>query len=182
MLKLDREAVEIVMNSTGPSLSSVSVLPGVPNMAGLTVDDSVVPFPDSTSDFVKLIRERGISVNYSVPRDQRIYVGHKALELWLPILEFTRDLLIGIEGGLLVELLKAYLHPEDDRRPTEITEGNTEHPTADPKTSVPAILHIEWHVSRPDGELQTFIADGSETSVLHALARFEDHVRNDEGP
>lgn len=182
MLSLNREAIEIVMSDSAPPLPGVTVLPGVPNMAGLTVDDSVVPFPDSTSDFVKLIRERGISVNYSVPRDQRIYVGHKAFELWLPILEFTRDLLIGIEGGLLVELLKSYLHPADDRLPTDITEGNTGDATPDPKVSAPAILHVEWHVSRPDGERQTFIADGSESSVLDALARFEDHVRNVEGP
>lgn len=151
-------------------------------MAGLTVDDGVVPFPDSTSDFVKLVLERGISVNYSVPRDQRIYVGHKAFELWLPILEFTRDLLIGIEGGLLVELLKSYLHPADDRRPAEIAEIKTKDAAADPKASAPAILHVEWHVIRPDGERQTFIANGGESSVFDALARFEDHVRNDEGP
>jgi len=159
----------------------VTVVPGVPNMAGLTVDQGVVPFPDSTSDFVKLLREREIPVDFLVPREQRVYVGHKALELWLPILEFSRDLLISVESGLLVELLKSYLNPAGDRRPIDDIEETREAATAAPEPSRSAILHVEWHVSRPDGERQTFVANGSESSVLDALSRFEDHVRNNEG-
>lgn len=169
------------MSETTQPPPDVTVLPGVPNMDGLTVDDGVVPFPDTTTDVVKLLRQRGISVEYSVPRDQRTYVGHKAFELWLPILEFTRDLLIGIEGGLLVELLMSYVQPAADSSTPEDLEQSDEE-VGEPRDTAPAILHVEWHVAKPDGERETFVANGSMPDVLDALARFEQHVRNDEGP
>lgn len=160
----------------------VTILPGVPNMTGLTVDDGVIPFPDTTADVVKLLRQRGFSVEYSVPRNQRIYVGHKAFELWLPILEFTRDLLISIEAGLLVELLKSFVQPAADPIRPKVLERGTEDDVVDPEDSTPAILHVEWHVAKPDGERQIFVANGSMPDVLDALARFEQNVRDDDRP
>jgi hypothetical protein len=161
-----------------PATEPVTVLPGVPNMAGLTVDDGAVPFPDTTTDFVKVLRHHGLEVEYAVPRERRVYVGHKAFELWLPILEFTRDLLIGIEGGLLVELLKTYLQPAS---PTESDEhsgaedgGTTALPIA------PTILHIEWHVVDRRGSRESFVANGAAPDVLDALTKFEQHVQDSE--
>lgn len=159
--------------------AQVTVLPGVPGMEDLTVDDGVVPFPDTTSDFVKILRHRGISVEYAVPRAERVYVGHKALELWLPILDFAREVLIGMESGLLVELLMSYLKPrtEADVRP-ELESSDRDAPR---ETGVPPILHVEWHVTTAAGERATCVANGSMPDVLNALAQFEDHVRNDQG-
>lgn len=158
----------------------VTVLPGVPNMPGLKVDDGVVPFPDTTTDFVKLIRQRGIQVEYAVPKDQRVYVGHKAFELWVPILEFTQDLLMGIEGGLLVELLMSYIRPTTDpSRPEDLERFDED--TEREHGAAPGLLHVEWHVSKPDGTRETFVANGGTDDVLDALKQFEQHVRDDEG-
>ncbi len=117
--------IDRVSNQPEPPTSAVTVLPGVPNMARLTVDDGVVPFPDTTVDFVKILRERGIVVEYAVPREDRRYVGHKAYELWLPILEFSMDVLAGLEAGILVELVKTYLDPPSGSAPTpdQISKG-----------------------------------------------------------
>jgi hypothetical protein len=45
----------------------VTVMPWVPNMPGLTLDGGVVPFPDTTTDFVKVLQERGITAKFAVP-------------------------------------------------------------------------------------------------------------------
>lgn len=156
---------------------SVTVLPGVPGMAGFTVDEGVVPFPDTTTDFVKVLQEHGVTVKFALPQEQRVYVGHKALEVWLPVLEFTRDLLTGIGAGLLVESLKAFLEPNSaagPMSPVEQLPENTELTTA-----ATSILHVEWHVSTPDGQCETFKADGSVTDVLDSVGKFEQHLRDD---
>lgn len=177
---------------TNPHSSSVAVLPGVPNMRGLTVDDGIVPFPDTTVDFVKVLRARGLKVEFTVARDDRRYVGHKAFELWLPILEFSRDLFIAIGGGLLVEAIKTYLDPRTEQTDTpelQESEGDTQPATSEPENrsfappegATPAILHIEWHVTKPGGQRDTFVANGSAPDVFRALEEFEQRVRGDEG-
>jgi hypothetical protein len=152
----------------------VTVMPGVPNMPGLTLDGGVVPFPDTTTDFVKVLQERGITAKFAVPRESRRYVGHKAFEVWLPILEFTRDVLIGLEAGLLVELIKTYLAPRATRSDaTELDQG------AAPEVAKPAILRVEWHVARPDGGRESFVANGSAGHVIEALTQFERRIRGE---
>ena len=176
---------------TNPDSSSVAVLPGVPNMGGLTVDDGIVPFPDTTVDFVKILRAHGLNVEFTVAREDRRYVGHKAFELWLPILEFSRDVFIAIGGGLLVEAIKTYLEPrtaQTDALGLEDSAGDT--PPATPERedasyappddgAAPAILHIEWHVTKPGGQRDSFVANGSAPDVFRALEEFEQRVRDD---
>lgn len=160
----------------------IRVLPGIPGMEGRTVDDSRVPYPESTQDFVKIARHMGYEVVFTEPKEDRRYVGFKALEDWLPVLEIARDLLIGIEGGLLVELLKSYLRP-DDPEGTDVDEvlaAGASNPDATPQTldgrRSAVLLHVDWRVTDGDHESR-FRADGDADSVLAALARFEEDLR-----
>lgn len=167
----------MIMNSTKRA-TDVTVLPGVPNMAKLKIDSGVTPFPNTTTDFVKVLREHGISVEYSVPKDQRTYVALKAFELWLPILEFTQSMLTAVGSGILVELLKSYVHPNRSSQP----EGMQQIHQNDDATSeepTPGILHVEWHVAKPNGERQTFVANGHMPEVLESLEQFEKNVLGD---
>lgn len=167
----------MIMNSTQRA-TDVTVLPGVPNMPRLKIDSGVAPFPNTTTDFVKILREHGISVEYSVPKDQRSYVALKAFELWLPILEFTQGMLTAVGSGILVELLKSYVHPNHSAHPEGVHQiGQNDDVTSEETT--PAILHVEWHVAKPEGERQTFVANGHMPEVLEALEKFEKNVRRD---
>ncbi|MDT0212571.1 hypothetical protein Q9R29_01615 [Rothia sp. ARF10] len=151
-------------------------------MEGLTVDDEHVPYPESTPDFVKSARLLGLEVHFTEHRETRRYVGFKALEDWLPVLEVTRDLLVGVEGGLLVELLKVFLdrgatdvEPRLDTAPLEAPDDGA--PTESRPPTPRTLLHVDWRVT--DGERQSrFRADGDAESVLRALAEFERNLRD----
>ena len=160
--------------------SGFVVLPGVPNMPGLTVDEGVTPFPDTTTDFVKVLRARGADIRYSLPREERRYVGHKAFELWLPILECTRDFFIAMGAGLLIESIKDYLAPRSAEPRQAVVEPPGEQ-SPGPAATAPAILHVEFHVSTPEGRRESFVANGATPDVFRALEEFEQHVRGDEG-
>lgn len=163
----------------GSAAASVTVLAGVPNMAGLTVDDGVTPFPDTTTDFVKVLREHGVEVEYAVPRERRRYVGHKAFELWLPILECSRDVFLAVGSGLLVESIKDYLAPRTrDSDAAAVDRADEDSP---PESRPPAILHVEFHVQTHDGNRESFMANGAAPDVFRALEEFEEHLRDDEG-
>jgi hypothetical protein len=49
---------------------SVTILSGVPGMPGLRIDDGM-PYPETTVDFVKILRNQGVEVDYETPREQR---------------------------------------------------------------------------------------------------------------
>jgi len=164
----------------------IRVLPGVPGMDGRTVDDERVPYPEGTLDFVKSARLLGFSVEFTEPKEDRRYVGFKAHETWLPILEIAKDLLIGIEGGLLVELLKCYLTPDQSTGGTREElppEDSPELERSPPQTleapSPKTLLHVDWRVV-DGGRESRFRADGDAESVLRALTEFEESIRDDQ--
>lgn len=132
-------------------------------MNGLRVDDRV-PYPDSTQDFVKILRQRGLEAAFGDDRGDRRYVTHKAFELWLPIIEFALEVLVALEAGVLADLLKDYLF-----------EGKAGEESDEP--SGPAIVHVDWRVTSSSGDERRIVADGSAGAVLEALDRFEREVR-----
>jgi hypothetical protein len=144
-----------VMSASRPV---VTVLPGVPGMPNLVADGGRVPYPDSTVDFVKILKELGVDVVFTEVKEERRYAGHKAAEHWLPILETSRDLLLGMSGGLFVEVIKSYLGAD---------------------ASDESVLHVDWRVKHADGREERFVADGASQDVLEALSEFE--RRNREG-
>lgn len=132
------------------------VLPGVPGMDSLRVDDRV-PYPDSVTDFVKVLREHSLQPEYLDERADRRLVGHNAADQWLPILVFAREVLVDANAGLLVELIKAYL-------------GSSEAESS--------VLHVDWRVAESDGSEEQFRAAGKGQEVLEALNAFERRLRD----
>ena len=141
----------------------VAVLPGVPGMDGLSVDGRT-PYPDSTQDFVKVLRERGLEAQFQDGRDERRYVTHKAYEAWLPVVQFGFDVLVAFQAGILADLLKDYLF------------GGVEGDGGDDRPG-PAILHVDWRVTSSSGDERRIVADGDSEAVLEALEKFEREVR-----
>jgi hypothetical protein len=82
---------------------------------------------------------------------------------------------------LLVELMKSYLEPEDHegKAPKEVLPADTPDlkvPRALGSRASTVLLHVDWRVT--DGDRQArFRADGDAETVLEALAKFEESLR-----
>lgn len=145
-------------------------------MEGLTVDNARVPYPDSTPDFVKVVSSLGLQVEFTEPKSERLYVGHKAAELWLPILEVTISVLVAFEAGLLVEIVKTFAGT-DTSKPGAL-EGTGAPDQSESEEDAGPLLHVDWRVRMADGREERFVANGDEESVSKALGEFERHVRD----
>lgn len=161
------------MNAVDPV---VKILPGVPAMDGLEVD-ATVPYPDSTTDFVKVLGSLGLNVEFTEPREKRRYVGHKAWEVWLPILQMSIEVLVAFEAGLLVEIVKSYLGDEDEPALEGVEPLDAPDRVSREEVAVP-LLHVDWRVTMQDGHEERFVANGDAESVRDALESFERHVRD----
>lgn len=146
-------------------------------MESLRVDDDRIPYPDSTTDFVKVLREMGFEVQFTEPREARRYVGHKAWEIWLPILKVAIEVLVALEAGLLVEIVKEFL-PGGPSKEIESTEKSDPAKEATEPEPERALLHVDWRVAMPDGREERFVANGDAKEVLESLDDFERHVRD----
>jgi hypothetical protein len=90
-----------------PSGLDVVVLPGFPRGAdppGLPEGES--PYPDTTADFLKLLRERGLSVDYAQPHEKRAVVAQWSDDFIAPVLAFTAQALASGAGELLADIVR----------------------------------------------------------------------------
>lgn len=151
-------------------------------MEGLRVDEDRVPYPVCTPDIAKILKELGFECRFTEARESRRYVGYRALELWIPILQFTYEVLVEVEAGILVMILDKFLGEERllntrlDAPNSELVDAPTE--VQQDSGSGRAFLHIDWRVSFPDGQEERFVAEGDASDVCRALRRFERHVRD----
>lgn len=155
------------------------ILPGVPGMESLRVDGDHVPYPDSTPDMAKVLREMGFDVRFTEPREARRYVGHKAWEIWLPVLVVTSEVLLALGSGILVEVVKSYFSNEvappdesgDEEQILNAVLADNKGAEGQP------YIHVDWRVELPDGREERFTASGDADAVLESLDGFERHVR-----
>ena len=132
----------------------VRVLAGLPR--SLTTPDGVdVVYPDTTIDMIKVMREVGLNVEFADPEAARTLVGHKAFDVWLPILEFSSTLLGGTASILLANLIQRYFDNRD---------------------AVP-VAHISWRVGMSDGSYEEFDFDGPSDLAVEAATVFETNLR-----
>jgi hypothetical protein len=131
--------------------SQVLICAGVPGMPNLVVGDGS-PYPATAIDLAKLLRERGLAVSFADEADQRKYVQHNAADVWVPILEVARDLLIGISGGLFTQLIVDWLGSDEAKK---------------------SVLHVEYRITDSDGNVKQFKAEGPGNEVLEAIDSFE---------
>lgn len=131
--------------------SQVLICAGVPWIPTLAVEGGR-PYPDTAIDLAKLIRERGLTVSFEDERERRKYVEHKVADVFLPILQVTRDVLVGISGGLFAMLIADLLGVEGAKK---------------------SILHVEYRIVDSDGSVEEFKAVGAGEEVLEALDSFE---------
>ena len=135
--------------------SQVLICAGVPGMPNLAVEGGR-PYPDTAIDLAKLIRERGLIVSFEDEAGRRRYVQHNAADIWLPILQVTSDLLVGISGGLFTWLILDLLGADEADN---------------------SILHVEYRIADSDGNVEEFKASGPGKEVLEALESLERQLR-----
>jgi hypothetical protein len=133
--------------------NTVKILRGLPGSAIPDLPPDSHPYPDTAIDFAKVARAAGYEVAFEDPdRSSRTYIGRKAADLWLPVIQVGVDLLIGMTGGLLTTILQRWM---DRRR----LDGS--------------ILHVDYRIIGRDGTAQSVQISGKGTEVLRALDAFE---------
>lgn len=135
----------------------VLVRSGVPGMDGDDADGEHL-YPSATSDFVKLLQERGFTVEYEHERSDRTPVSYKAAELWLPILDFTMNVAANIPANIVATLIMDFF--QGSRRKL----GKS-------------ILHVKYTMRDKDGEIVEFEANGEGSYVLDAMKEFDENAR-----
>jgi hypothetical protein len=127
----------------------VVVLPGLPGWSTSTSRDRVGhPYPDTTYDVVKLLREQGLSVEYTVAPEDRQTVSLQAAEHWLPVLVFGYDVAVSIGAELIAGAITQLFGT--------FQRGNDR-------------LHVRFGSTSADGKVEFFEAHGSAADVVDAI-------------
>ena len=87
-----------------PTGCDALVLPGLPGRSEESAPEDYALYPGSVIDVVKLLRERGLSIDYAPADRPRAEVELKAAELWAPIIVFAQDVLVAGGAHALVEV------------------------------------------------------------------------------
>jgi hypothetical protein len=127
----------------------VAGIPGRPDPEGLAADDR--PYPTSTADIVKLLREQGYRVEYEDPPERRARISYKANEWWIPVLLFAQGVAEAGVADVLVSIIRGYV--PDFRR---------------------AKIHLKIGRADADGNVDWFEGQGAAPEVLDALREYFD--------
>lgn len=128
----------------------VVVLPGVPDTGVVRLEDGLWAYPGTTTDVVKLLREQGLTVEWSHPKEERTTVEHKAADIWFPVLEFGRDAAASGVGEAVAAMILGLLR---SRKPADTN------------------LHLEFKI-RTKGGTREFKSSGPGDEVLKAVEEF----------
>lgn len=127
--------------------AEVVVLPGLP---GWFPNDNQIrhPFPNTTTDVVKVLRGQGLSVEHVVAREGRQIIALKAAEYWLPILVFSYEVAVNVSAELLAGVITQLFGAVQLRRDR---------------------LHVRYGHRLPDGTVSYFEAHGPGDEVVKAI-------------
>lgn len=89
-----------------PEGLDVVVLPGVPGK-DVEVEGGELPYPTSTTDMIKVLRERGLKIDYHAPDAKRVEVSYKAVDWQSPIMVFTEGTVASLIANAIWELIGA---------------------------------------------------------------------------
>jgi hypothetical protein len=91
-----------VVPTPWPHDLDVLVLPGI---AGKSDRQLQTLYPSSSSDFIKLLREGGLRVDYA-GRERGTEVAQKAIDVFVPVLVFTSTVAAGTISTLLASAIQ----------------------------------------------------------------------------
>jgi hypothetical protein len=89
-----------------PEGLDVLVLPGIPGK-DVKVGTGELPYPTTTTDVIKVIRERGLKIDYHTPDAKHVWVGYKAGDWWGPIMVIAEGTVGSLIAAAIWELVGA---------------------------------------------------------------------------
>ncbi|MEU0536171.1 hypothetical protein [Amycolatopsis tolypomycina] len=116
-------------------------------------------YPASTSDFVKLLREDGIQVEYEHEKSQWTLVEYKSFDVWVPILDLSLNVAANIPANIIATMIMNYVKKVLRR---DVKNAN---------------LHVNVSIRKKNGTVAKFEASGPGPEVLEALKVFEHDAR-----
>lgn len=134
----------------------IIVVPGMPMEQG---SQSQSTFPSSTTNFVKLLREQGLDVEVTVPKEDREYLDLNAAEVWLPVLIFTAQPIWDMAVIAVVGAIKSYFagRKVDGAEEVDLPAG---------------VLHLRCTFEEPDGSRREFDGHGPPAGIVESLKAF----------
>ena len=148
-LRILRDRFELTAEGRAPA--DVLVLPGIPGKRE-RLDDGRGAYPASTVDIIKLLREKGVTVDYVEPPDRRAELTYHAADIWLPVLLWTSDAIANGAGSLFAHAIIQLLGPRRAER---------------------SVLHVRCGRQTGEGDIRWFEADGPGADVLKVLREFD---------
>lgn len=133
--------------------SGILISAGIPGARKQDDPTDMGDYPIAAQDLSKVLRERGIPVEFEHDREHRRYVSLHSAELWLPIINTTADVLIGLGGALLSDLIRDLVPKPKDVKSTT--------------------LHVEYYIADATGQVHNLKVTGASDDVYPVIDRFE---------
>jgi large subunit ribosomal protein L17 len=130
----------------------VRILQGVPGRATPAEPPGRGLYPSTTPDVAKLLRMRGLNVDFEHDRLHREYLTLHAAEHWLPIVEVSSSFLRNVNKRIFTRLVEDFAG----------VDGQD------------SVLHVQFRIRNDDVSVREFCADGPVSDLLTALGNFED--------
>lgn len=131
--------------------NTVRLLAGMPGVDGRASDPADRQYPSTATDVAKLLRERGLEVEFEHDRNERQYVSLHSADVWIPVLAVSLQVLQAVGEGLLTDVVQDLLGRQRAKTST---------------------LHVTYKITNSTGE-QEFTAIGPGADVLAAVEAFE---------
>jgi hypothetical protein len=131
-----------------PGTADLAVAPGIPGQ-DIDLGSEEQPYPEDTTDVIKMLREKGLRVSYLDSESRRALVAHKAADYWAPIIAFTASALANGAGTILAQVLMSRI-------------GLARLETTRLRVKV-------GRRSDQDGTIEWFEADGPAAEVIEAM-------------
>lgn len=152
-----------------PENVDVLVLPGFPDRE-VALNEAGNPYPSTTIDVVKRLRQLGLTVEFTESREQRLEVALKASELWIPVLQVAQQVFINLG---VWQLIKAF-----ELRSTARSASAGEDIAGESDRAEAPLLHVRMAVVREDGRETRWIeVDGSPDDVVRVIAQVQEELR-----
>jgi hypothetical protein len=159
-----------------PEGIDVLVLPGFPDRE-IRLDEPGSPYPSTTVDVVKRLRQLGLGVDYAEPREVRLEVTLKAFELWIPVLQVTQQVFINLGVWQLIKAFELRSAARESEQ-TSVSDNNDDASDKATETADSPLLHVRLAVVREGARETRWIeADGSPEAVARMLSRLQDELR-----
>jgi hypothetical protein len=100
--EVGRPLREGIVADLGEQRVVVQLRPGIP---GLQVDPTSTVYPPLTDEFATILHDLGCDVQFTVGAAERQTTSLRAGEIWVPVLQVSETVVLGLVGSLVAEAI-----------------------------------------------------------------------------